>query len=282
MAQSGPMGVDRAAFREAMANAMVHRDYARFGAVHVQWERDELRISSPGGFVTGVTVGNLLVTPPKARNPLLADAFKRIGLVERSGRGVDRIYEGVLRYGRPAPDYSGSDNTGVTVRLSTADADVAFFRMIYDAEKRRGALHRAEVLVALSTLRELRRASEDDIAARMQRSGAAARAVLEELVETGLVAPQGSNRDRVYTLSSTVYSQLDKRAEYIRQVGFDGLQKEQMILAWVREHGHIKRPDVVELCRVSERQASRILETLVREGRLHPEGAKRWTRYLLP
>jgi hypothetical protein len=40
---------------------------------------------------------------------------KRIGLVEQTGRGVDKIYLGQLRYGCPAPDYSRSDRTGVRV-----------------------------------------------------------------------------------------------------------------------------------------------------------------------
>jgi ATP-dependent DNA helicase RecG len=64
------------AFREALANALVHRDYTRRGAVHVQWSEDQLEISSPGGFPTGIRVDNLLVAPPHPRSPLLADAFK--------------------------------------------------------------------------------------------------------------------------------------------------------------------------------------------------------------
>jgi ATP-dependent DNA helicase RecG len=69
------------AFREALANALIHRDYTRPGAVHVQWREEQLEISSPGGFPSGVRLDNLLVTPPHPRSPLLADAFKRTGLV---------------------------------------------------------------------------------------------------------------------------------------------------------------------------------------------------------
>ena len=45
------------------------------------------------------------------------ESFKRIGLAERTGRGVDRIFEGLLKYGRPAPDYSESNSAVVTVRM---------------------------------------------------------------------------------------------------------------------------------------------------------------------
>ena len=92
---------DKRAFREAFVNALVHRDYARLGAIHVQIDDNGLSISNPGGFVEGVTLDNLLVTKPHPRNPLLADMSKRFGLSERTGRGIDRIYEGLLRYGRP-------------------------------------------------------------------------------------------------------------------------------------------------------------------------------------
>ncbi len=84
---------DRRAFREAFVNALVHRDYSALGAVHVKLDDDGLSISNPGGFVEGVNLDNLLVADPRSRNPLLADIIKRIGLAERTGRGIDRILQ---------------------------------------------------------------------------------------------------------------------------------------------------------------------------------------------
>ncbi|MGH8917460.1 MAG: RNA-binding domain-containing protein, partial [Actinomycetes bacterium] len=80
------------AFREALANALTHRDYTRRGALHVQWSADQLEISSPGGFPEGIRLDNLLVSAPQPRSPLLTDAFKRTGLVERTGRGINRMF----------------------------------------------------------------------------------------------------------------------------------------------------------------------------------------------
>ena len=77
--------LDHRAFREAIANAITHRDYALRGAVHVRLSGDSLTISNPGGFVEGVTLNNLLTTEPRPRNPALADALKR----HRAG-GADR------------------------------------------------------------------------------------------------------------------------------------------------------------------------------------------------
>jgi ATP-dependent DNA helicase RecG len=87
------------AFREALANAMTHRDFTQLGAIHVQWTDEGIRVDSPGGLPEGVRLDNLLVTPPRPRNPLLADAFKRAGIVERTGRGVDAIFYGQGKLG---------------------------------------------------------------------------------------------------------------------------------------------------------------------------------------
>ena len=130
--------VDQRAFREAVANAITHRDYSLRGAVHVRLTGEDLVISNPGGFVEGVTLNNLLTTEPRPRNPVLADALRWIGLVERTGRGMDLIYRGMLRYGRHHPDFGSSDNYSVVLRLSMAAADEAFLKIVLEEETRRG------------------------------------------------------------------------------------------------------------------------------------------------
>ena len=101
---------DKRAIREALVNAFSHRDYAKMGRVRVALSDDGLTIANPGGFIEGVSIKNLLTAEPHGRNPLLADILKRIGLAERTGRGIDRIFEGSLIFGRPLPDYSAQEN----------------------------------------------------------------------------------------------------------------------------------------------------------------------------
>ena len=79
-------------FREAFNNAILHRDYTRLDAVYVQWHHDHILMTNPGGFPAGITVENILVHEPKPRNSRLAEAFKRIGIIEQTGRGVDKNY----------------------------------------------------------------------------------------------------------------------------------------------------------------------------------------------
>lgn len=154
--------LDPRAFREAVANAITHRDYSSRGAVHVRFSGDELVISNPGGFMEGVNLGNLLTVEPRPRNPSLADALKRIGLVERTGRGVDLIYRGLLRYGRTNPDFSSSDNASVVLRLSMAAANEAFLKIVLEEEGRRAGPLPIDSLIILAMLREQRRAKKSN------------------------------------------------------------------------------------------------------------------------
>ena len=270
---------DRRAFREGFINALVHRDYARLGAVHVRLDVDGLAIASPGGFVEGVTLQNLLVVPPRSRNPLLADIVKRVGLAERTGRGIDRIYEGMLRYGRPSPDYSMSDASSVVLLMARADADIAFLEMILSCEERTGAPMPIDSLIVLSRLRQERRLTTADLVQSMQKPETATRAALEKLVEAGLVEAQGTGRGRTYILSAKVYKKSGQKAAYIRQAGFEPIQQEQMVLAYIEKHGTIKRADVMELCKVAKDQAYKLLNRLKNSGQITQIGSRKGAVY---
>lgn len=269
---------DRRAFREAFVNALVHRDFSRLGAVHVKITGDGLSISNPGGFVEGVTLDNLLVADPRSRNPLLADVIKRIGLAERTGRGIDRIYEGMLRYGRPAPDYSMSNEFTVSVQMVNVAADLDFLKMVIEQEDKLGNMP-IDSLIILSRLREERRLTTTDLAPSVQKTEANVRATLEKLVETGFLEPHGTGRGRTYTLSATLYRKAGKKSEYIRQAGFAPIQQEQMVLNYIDKHGSIKRAEVMDLCHLDRNQAYRMLARMKKAGQIKQIGEHKGAVY---
>ncbi len=270
---------DRKGFREALVNAFVHRDYSRLGAVHVRLDSTGLLISNPGGFVEGVTLQNLLVTEPRPRNPLLANIVKRIGLAERTGRGIDRIFEGLVRFGRPLPDYSRSDSGTVVVRVSDAEADIAFLEMVISLEERRGPLHLDSLLI-LSRLREERRIGLEELSGMTQKGEVETRACVERLIEEGLVEAHGNGRMRDFILSASLYRSSGRKAAYVRQAGFDPIQQEQMVLKYVRQHGSIKRSDVVDLCRISGDQAAKLLAKLKKDNKIEQHGKNKGAIYV--
>lgn len=271
--------VDMAAFREAVANALIHRDYHRLGAVHVRLDDAGLTVSNPGGLVDGVTLANLLTTEPRPRNRALADAMKRIGVVERSGRGVDTIYRGLLKFGRPAPDYSRTHSNGVVLLMPTEAADLDFRRLIVEEERRRNSELPIDSLIALSVLREFKRMSVEELARRIQRDMTIAKRTLEALTEAGLVEAHGNARGRSYTLSATLYRVVGDKAGYTRMAGFTALQNEQMVLSYVRQHGQIRRAEVMGLCRLSEGQAKDLIKRLKNQGSLVQHGERRAAFY---
>lgn len=274
--------LDHRAFREAIANAITHRDYGLRGAVHVRLSGDTLTISNPGGFVEGVTLNNLLTTEPRPRNPALADALKRIGLVERTGRGVDLIYRGLLRYGRHNPDFSQSDSYSVVLSLSLAAADEAFLRVILEEEARRNGILPVDSLIILAALRENRRASSEQLAGYVHKETSRVTGSIEALVEAGLLQAHGVGRGRTYTLSPNLYLMLGEQTEYIQQAGFDRLQQEQLIIGFIARNGSITRKDVMRLCRLTSSQAYKLTKQLCDNGILEKQGFRKDSSYRKP
>jgi ATP-dependent DNA helicase RecG len=265
-------------FREAFHNALIHRDYTRLGAVHVQWKPDEIEVSSPGGFPDEVRLDNILVTAPRPRNPVLADAFKRIGLVERTGRGIDTIFEGQLRYGRPAPDYSRSTPGSVQLVLAGGAANLALARFIMERDTPGQRVTVDEMLVVNAVDRE-RRLELARAAELVQRSEPATRAILERLVESGVLEARSERRERVYHFSAATYRALGRPAEHVRLTGIEPIQREQMILQFVDAHGRITRSQAADLCQIGGREARSVLEKLVNRGDLVVRGEKRGAYY---
>lgn len=228
----------------------------------------------------GVTLKNLLTTEPRPRNPALADALKRIGLVERTGRGVDLIYRGMLRYGRPFPDYSRTDSHSVVLRMSMAKADTAFLGLVLEEENRRSKVLPLYSLITLSMFREQKRLTSEQVAKGIQQNKNKATHTLEQLLEAGLVQPHETGRGRSYTLSPKVYQIIGKEVEYTRQAGFDKLQQEQLVLNLVRQSGKVQRQDVMDLCQLDKNRAYRLLKRLCGGGKLVKQGKGTASTYI--
>lgn len=269
------------AFREALVNAFSHRDYTQLHRVSVRFHDDGLEITSPGGFVSGVTLENLLTVEPHPRNPLLADIFKRLGLAERTGRGIDRIFEGNLVYGRPVPDYSESNSEYVRVFFPKCDADPAFYKLILDYQKKWNKRISVQSLMILSAIRFAKRLTFDGLLEATHLPTQRLKRHVETLVEDGLLDGIGSGPGREWILSARFYKAKKREVAHVRLSRADIDKNEEMVLKLAQEKGTVTRSDVMELLGIKGQAAYRILTKLMDMGRLVREGDKRWAVYRL-
>lgn len=271
---------DKRAFREALINAFCHRDYTILGRVRVLLDDDGLTISNPGDFIEGITIDNLLTAEPHGRNPALADALKRIGLAERTGRGIDRIFEGSLLYGKALPDYSESTAATVKLFIPRSLPDKSFTIMISEEQSRLGRALPINTLLVLNELKRNRRCTISEIADNIHIGVSKVKITVEKLVESGMVEATGNGRSRYYTLSATVYRKSEKTAEYVRQKGISEVRFPEMILQYAASNnGCITRKEAVELLRVTKPQAYRVLKKLTLEGKIKLVGTGRYSYY---
>ena len=103
------------AMREILVNALIHRDYTiAGGAVSLAIFDDRVEIWSAGGFPKGITADSLSQRHLSVqRNPLIADIFHRAGLIEKWGRGTNRVIAMCREAGMSAPKFE--EITGAAV-----------------------------------------------------------------------------------------------------------------------------------------------------------------------
>lgn len=270
---------DHRAFREALVNAFGHRDYTLLGRVRVQLDDAGLTIANPGGFVEGINIHNLLTTEPYGRNPCLMDALKRTGLAERTGRGIDRIFEGALNYGRPLPDYSRSNRRGVSVLLPRSVPDKAFVELLAEERERSGKSMSLDGLLILDKLKSERRCGFDVLSGSLDMSDQRLRTVLGQLTEAGLVESAGVGARRTYMLGAKVYRRSGRAMDYVRQSDIDRVRYPELIIKLMHEQKSVSKNDVMELLHLEGNQAYYQLRKLVLEGRAKKVGSGRNVRY---
>lgn len=273
---------NRDAFREGLVNAFSHRDYTQLGEVRVLITDEGLSISSQGGFIDGVNTDNLISVEPHGRNPALADALKRIGLAERTGRGIDRIYEGSMKYGRPWPDYSESTSSVVRLFIQRAEPDVAFINMIATEQNRMGKPLSLNALMALSLIRNEGRASRERICRDLHISEQRASATIAQLLGLELIEEGGSDRNPLFSLNPVFYRRIANDNVYgtRRKVSVDDYQQAIVELAR-RNGGFVTKDEVSSVLDISGSQAYFQIKKLVKDRTLTPNQRGKYANYRL-
>lgn len=247
------------AIREAILNAVSHRDYRSAGSVFVRQYPRKLEIVSPGGLPQGITPENIL-WHQYPRNRRIAEAFARCGLVERSGQGMNRIYEECIRTNKPKPDFRGTDAYNVNLTLYGEVQDPQFLRFLEKVGRER--------LKSFST--------KDFLIVDFAYRGRPIPGDLKErvpfLIEEGVIEKIG--RDK-YTLSRQFFQFLGKRAVYTRHRGLDRETNKALLLKHIQDNraDGSRFSELKEvLPALSESSVKRLLLELRQEGHIHVIG----------
>lgn len=258
--------------REIVNNAFSHRDY-RFGSeIVIKQYPLKFTIINGGGFPHGVSVDNLLTTPSMPRNRLIADVLSKTGIVERSGQGVDKIFLYTLSEGKPAPDYSKTDEFNVTATLSATVKDTGFALYVQDIQDGLPDDKKLTVfeVLALCEIRDgAKRPSDKEIALKLEK--------------LGFIEKHGKTNAQYYILPRKYYELSGDLAAYSLKTDWDINQVWAVLHPFMVKYGKAKRADINTLIgnHLSEKQLRNFIEELKQQGKLRAEGGRGYVVYYL-
>ena len=159
--------------REAILNAIAHRDYTITSEVVIKQFPKKIIINNPGGFPKGVTIENILTVSSTPRSRLMTEILEKTGLVERSGQGVDKIFSITLSEGKPEPDYKQSDLFQVTLVLDAEIKDKAFHIFInqYQQSEKEPKLGVAQIITLCKIRSGLFQHLKPEVVSQLEKSG---------------------------------------------------------------------------------------------------------------
>ncbi len=266
--------------REAIANALVHRDYAELGPTSIRISDTHFIVSNPGGFPPGVTIDNIL-DQSRPRSPILADAFQRAGLVDRKGKGVNEMFESQLRGGRDAPDYSRSTSALVTVSIPLGSADLDLVRFLLSFENDHQRPLTLDELRIVHDVKASGSATNGELVESLRMSSPSVRSTTARLIESGILEARGNGRNRRVHPTARFYDLAQDRNAYVRIKAMDPLQQEHMVREYVRTYGTITRSQAANLCQLSSQDARALLKRMTDKGALRLVGSRRTAYYEL-
>ena len=267
--------------REAIVNGVVHRDWLSRQPTTIEHVGDTLTVTSPGGFLGGVTPDNIITHPAVPRYRSMAEAMARLGLAEREGIGVDRMVRDMLAIGRPAPAISEIDGPYVRVTLLGGPPDAAVVALVAELTPARAA--NVDSLLLIEHLTRHGWVDADSAAGVLQRSSPdEAQEAILRLAEAHLdpdrsgtvitpVRGVPAHQSAAFRLSDAARGRLAHRLAALHTP--EG--REALILHWSRARGRVSSTEVADLTGLSRVYAGKLLAALADAHQLTGSRAER-------
>ncbi|WP_375443467.1 ATP-binding protein [uncultured Fibrella sp.] len=261
--------------REAVNNAIAHRDYRKNSEVVIKQYPYQLIITNPGGFPPGVNLENIITVASTPRNRRLTDVMARTGIVERSGQGVDKIFYQCLSEAKSVPDYTQSDDFQVELKLSAVVEDKAFALFINHIQEDRNDGDRERLSVQeIIVLNQVRKGVHKDLISRH---------IANKLLNDGLIEKIGNTSRQFYRLPKAYYVFINKEGEYTNAATVDETHATMLIMKHFESFNQASMGDFVSFLGrfMSREQIKRLVYTLVKQGQLEQLKAQRGTKYII-
>jgi len=281
--------VPESAVREAVLNGVIHRDWNRSEPTDVRWiEFDStLIVRSPGAFPGGVTAENIL-SNRKARYPALADLFRALGLVDKQGVGVDRMYRDMIVLGHRPPEIIECPGRYVECTLvggAPVFPVVECVRAIAPAERQRDM----RVAIILHLLLHHAFVTVPSVARALQSTPEAARVALQAVRQSTVrAAPLVRSYKQSWILGIRAVEILAASYELgspfpmMPYLSTDVSDQTRVAREWIDSFGAISTGDLQELTGTSRGTVKRTLDAMVQDGIVEQKGAGRSSRYVCP
>jgi ATP-dependent DNA helicase RecG len=251
--------------REAIVNAVMHRDHRRPDRIVIEHSPGRLKVTSPGALVSGVTVDTVLTTASRVRNAHLAGVIRSLGLAETAGTGIDRMYARMLGAGHPEPRYE-TDPSQVSVTLLGGAPDAALVRFVTALPG--GRASDADAMLILHALLDRPKTTARAMAPHLQRSTQETQRVLAAIADDpdGFLEPTRESRTWAYPeyrLRPSAVADLGTAVARGRQPTDDSQRR---VLDLLRESGEVTPGMVRVLLGVQPATVSRLLSGMVSRG----------------
>lgn len=249
--------------REALLNAVCHRDYNLQNSVFIRQYPKLLEIESPGGFPAGITPENIIYKQ-YPRNRRIAEVFQKCGLVERSGQGADKMFRLSIEEAKPRPDYSKSDAFAVLLRIRAEIQDIQFLNFFENVYSEKKIKWTTQDLILMDDIR-----IGKSPLPKYQDS-------LLRLTEQGIVEKFGRGRGVKYILSKRFYTFLGEKGVYTRKKGLGIEEKKALIIKHLKNYGKGTISEFQDVIPSSNREYIKYLLKVLRdEKQIKFEGSKK-------
>ena len=186
------------ALREALLNAITHRDYSFSGSTLISIFDDRIEFVTIGGLVRGLTFDDIMLGVSALRNPNLANVFYRLKLIEAYGTGILKINESYADC-TVKPQFEVTDNafkiTLPNINYTGERKDVPATAPLKVTNK----ANRQEILLRLAEKQGY--IVRKDVEAELKVSQATAILILRDMVEKGLLIKEGSGKQQKYRIA---------------------------------------------------------------------------------